>query len=321
MSMRKRAAELLEQGHYNDRPSRVLNLLLILLIFLNVIAIILGSESDFYERYKRPLWAFEVFSVLVFTVEYFARVWSAVDLQEFADKRPILGRLRYMLTPMALIDLVAILPFYLSLYVSFDLRFLRVVRMLRLLKLTRYSPALGALLDVIQQEAEALLAAFVVLLLMLVFSASGIYLLEGDIQPDTFGSIPSSMWWSIVTLTTVGYGDVVPVTTGGKVFAGLIGLIGIGMIAVPAAILASGFAECIHERRRKYNERIHDLLRDGILDEKDLMQLEGLRRELGLRSDEALHLIRDMLHEARDAQLSNCPHCGEDLHEERQPDP
>mgnify|MGYP000001718170 FL=1 len=220
------------------------------------------------------------------------------------------------ITPMALIDLIAILPFYLSLYLSFDLRFLRVVRMLRLLKLTRYSPALGALLDVIQRETEALLAAFVVLLLMLVFSASGIFLLEGDMQPETFGSIPSSMWWSIVTLTTVGYGDVVPVTAGGKVFAGLVGLIGIGMIAVPAAILASGFAESIHERRRKYNERIHDLLRDGMLDEKDRWQLEGLRRDLGLRSDEALHLIHAMLQEARETTLSHCPHCGEQIHKE-----
>ena len=316
MSVRKRAAELLEQGHYNDRPSRVLNLLLILLISLNVFAIILGSESGFYARFQRELWVFEVFSVLVFTIEYLARVWSAIDLEEAADKRPILGRLRYILTPMALIDLIAILPFYLSLYLSFDLRFLRVVRMLRLLKLTRYSPALGALLDVIQREAEALLAAFVVLLLMLVFSASGIYLLEGEIQPDTFGSIPSSMWWSIVTLTTVGYGDVVPVTVGGKVFAGLIGLIGIGMIAVPAAILASGFAESIHDRRRKYNERIHFLLRDGILDENDRWQLEGLRRDLGLRSDEALHLIRRMLEEARETTLSHCPHCGKHLSNE-----
>lgn len=316
MSVRKRAAELLEQGHYNDRPSRVLNLLLILLISLNVFAIILGSESGFYARFQRELWVFEVFSVLVFTIEYLARVWSAIDLEEAADKRPILGRLRYMLTPMALIDLIAILPFYLSLYLSFDLRFLRVVRMLRLLKLTRYSPALGALLDVIQQEAEALLAAFVVLLLMLVFSASGIYLLEGEIQPDTFGSIPSAMWWSIVTLTTVGYGDVVPVTVGGKVFAGFIGLIGIGMIAVPAAILASGFAECIHERRRKYTQQIHDLLRDGILDENDRWQLEGLRRDLGLRSDEALRLIHGMLQEARETTLSHCPHCGKHLRDE-----
>ena len=314
MNFRKRAAELLEHGRYNDRPSRFLNLFLILLIALNVGAIILESESDFYARYQRALRLFEVFSVAVFTLEYLARVWSAVDLHEHKDARPVLGRLRYMLTPMALIDLIAILPFYLSLYLSFDLRFLRVVRMLRLLKLTRYSPALGALLDVIQRETEALLAAFVVLLLMLVFSASGIYLLEGDMQPETFGSIPSSMWWSIVTLTTVGYGDVVPVTAGGKVFAGLIGLIGIGMIAVPAAILASGFAESIHERRRKYNERIHDLLRDGMLDEKDRWQLESLRRELGLRSDEALQLIHGILQEARQTTLSHCPHCGGQLH-------
>ena len=320
MNIRKRAAELLEQGHYNDRPSRVLNVLLILLISLNVVAIILESESDIYLRFERAFWVFEVLSVLVFTVEYLVRVWSAIDFEEAHDKRPVIGRLRYILSPMALIDLLAILPFYLSLYISFDLRFLRVVRMLRLLKLTRYSPALGALLDVIQREAEALLAAFVMLLLMLVFSAGGIYLLESHIQPETFGSIPKSMWWAMVTLTTVGYGDVVPITPGGKVFAGLIGLIGIGMIAVPAAILASGFAESIRERRRKYNESIQDLLRDGILDEQNRWHLEGLRRDLGLRSDEALQLIHGMLQQARQTSLSNCPNCGHALHDEPPPD-
>lgn len=313
MSLRKRAAELLEQGHFNDRASRILNLLLILLILLNVIAIILESVSDIHQQYQRALWLFEVFSVAVFTIEYLVRVWSAIDLAEATDKSPIMGRLRYMLNPIALVDLIAILPFYLSLYLSFDLRFLRVLRMLRLFKLTRYSPALGAMLDVIQRESEALLAAFVVLLIMLVISSGGIYLLENDLQPEVFGSIPSSMWWAIVTLTTVGYGDVVPLTAGGKVFGGLIGLIGIGMIALPAAIMASGFAENIRERRRKYNQYIQDLMRDGMLNESDRWRLEELRRELGLHSDEALQILHGMLQQARQSTLAKCPHCGKSV--------
>jgi voltage-gated potassium channel len=218
-----------------------------------------------------------------------------------------------MLTPIALVDLIAILPFYLGLLVPMDLRFLRVLRLLRLFKLTRYSPALGALLDVIHNEAETLMAAFVVLLTMLVISAGGIYLLEGDLQPDTFGSIPDSMWWAIVTLTTVGYGDVVPITPAGRLFGGLIGLIGIGMIALPAAILASGFAENIHERRERYNQMVRDLLRNGMLDEADRWRLEELRRELGLRSDEALQILHGLLQQARRATLATCPHCGESL--------
>ncbi|NNJ79667.1 MAG: ion transporter [Xanthomonadales bacterium] len=315
MKLRKRMAELLEQGHYDDRPSRVINLLLIGLISLNVVAIFLESVDPIYAVYRQQFWIFEVFSVAVFTVEYLARVWSAVDLAELNDSRPVIGRLKYMLTPIALVDLIAILPFYLSFYLTFDLRFLRVMRLLRLFKLTRYSPALGALLDVIQQESEALLAAFVVLLLMLVVSAGGIYLLEHELQPEAFGSIPSSMWWAIVTLTTLGYGDVVPVTVGGKIFGGLIGLIGIGMIALPAAIMASGFAENVHNRKHRYNTYAERMLEDGVIDDEERWELEKLRKELGLDRHQALQLLDAIMRRARaeGAAQVNCPHCGKPL--------
>lgn len=313
MKLRKRMAEVLEQGHFEDRTSKLVNLSLILLISLNVIAIFLETVGPIYQRYERWFWYFEIFSVAIFTVEYFARVWSSIDLDEAHDSSPVWGRIRYMLTPIALVDLIAILPFYLSLYLPLDLRFLRVLRLLRLFKLTRYSPALGALLDVIQQEAEALLAAIVVLLMMLVISAGGIYLLENELQPATFGSMPKSMWWAIVTLTTVGYGDVVPITILGKMFAGFIGLIGIGMIALPAAILASGFAENIRNRKQEYNQYVQGFLKDGIIDEHEHGRLEALRKELGLDSDEALLLLQSSLQQAKQTALAKCPHCGKQL--------
>ncbi len=313
MKLRKRTAELLEHGHYEDRTSNVVNLSLVVLISLNVIAIFLETVEPIYQQYERPFWYFEIFSVAVFTLEYFARVWSSIDLDEASDVSPIRGRIRYMLSPLALVDLIAILPFYLSLYLPIDLRFLRVLRLLRLFKLTRYSPALGALLDVVQQESEALLAAVVVLLMMLVISAGGIYLFENELQSETFGSMPKSMWWAIVTLTTVGYGDVVPITTMGKMFAGLIGLIGIGMIALPAAILASGFAENIRGRQQKYNQYVQRYLKDGIIDERERWRLEALRKELGLDSDEALHLLRSGLQQAQHTAPTTCPHCGKQL--------
>lgn len=313
MNLRKRMAELLEHGHHDDDSSRRLNLFLIALISLNVIAIIVESVDSIFSRYAGAFWYFEVFSVLVFTVEYLARVWSSIDLEEASDRSPVVGRIKYMLTPLAVVDLVAILPFYLGLYLTIDLRFLRGLRLLRLFKLTRYSPALGALLDVIQKEAEALLAAFVVLLILLVMSATGIYLLENDLQPETFGSIPSSMWWAIVTLTTVGYGDTVPITTMGKIFGGLIGLLGIGMIALPAAIMASGFAENVRIRKEQYNMRVQRFLLDGVIDESERTELEELRKELGLDSTEALQLLHTKLHEARHSGPENCPHCGEKL--------
>ncbi len=316
MTLRKRAAELLEQGHFDDRPSRLLNLVLIALIALNIAAVILESVDGLGARFRPVFHAFEVFSVAVFTVEYIIRVWCSIDNVEVRDSSPVIGRLRYMLSPMALVDLLAILPFYLSLFFTLDLRFLRALRLLRLFKLTRYSPALGALLDVVQREAEALLAAMFVLLTMLVISAAGIYLLENELQPEAFGSIPAAMWWAIVTLTTVGYGDVVPITPAGKLFGGLISLVGIGMIALPAAILASGFAENMRERRGKYNQSIRDLLADGMLDETDRWRLERLRRELGLRPHEALELLHGILQQVRKTTLANCPHCGRALHDQ-----
>lgn len=319
MTLRKKAAAILEQSPKYERQGRLLNLLLIIFISLNILAIILESDSDIYQRFQQQFWYFEIVSVLIFTIEYLIRVWSSIDLTECDDQSPVLGRIKYMLSPIALIDLVAILPFYLSLYMTIDLRFLRVLRMLRLFKLTRYSPAMSALLDVIQKESEALIAAIVVLLMMLIISASGIYLLENDVQPQAFGSIPDAMWWSIITLTTVGYGDVVPITPLGKVFGGLVGLIGVGMVALPAAIMASGFAENLNQRRLKYNNFAKHMLSDGHLDEEERWQLEEIRKQLGLDSEEALHLLDGMMRQAI-SHPSNCPHCGKSIDRRRKRD-
>ncbi len=313
MIQRKSVAEILEQNPKYEKLGKTVNLLLIGLISLNIIAIILESEPEFHQQYHSAFWAFEVFSVIVFTLEYMLRVWSSIDLQETHDSSTIRGRIRYMLSPIALIDLASIVPFYLSLYIVIDLRFLRILRMMRLFKLTRYSRALTALLDVLQKESVTLFAAVVVLFMMLVLSATGIYFLENEIQPEAFGSIPKSMWWAIVTLTTLGYGDIVPVTNMGKFFAGIVGLIGVGMVALPAAILASGFAENLNQRRQKYNLFIQHFLRDGHIDDEERWELEKLRKDLGLEADEAIHLIDTMMRQNRIVHMDHCPHCGKSL--------
>ena len=313
MTKRLWVAGVLEQNPKFEKQGRFVNILLIAMISLNVIAIILESEPELHSRFHQAFWAFEVFSVAIFTIEYLVRVWSSIDLQENHDCSPVIGRIKYMLSPMALIDLASILPFYLSLYIVIDLRILRILRMLRLFKLTRYSRALSALLDVLQKEASTLLAAVVVLFMMLILAATGIYFLENDVQQEAFGSIPKAMWWAIVTLTTLGYGDVVPVTNMGKMFAGLIGLIGVGMLALPAAILATGFAENLNQRRQKYNLFIAHFLRDGHIDDEERWELEKLRKELGLESDDALHLIDNMMRQHRRRKDDHCPHCGKSL--------
>ncbi len=313
MTKRLWVAGVLEQNPKFEKQGRMVNILLIAMISLNVIAIILESEPELHSRFRQAFWAFEVFSVIIFTIEYLVRVWSSIDLQETHDSSPVIGRIKYMLSPMALIDLASILPFYLSLYIVIDLRILRILRMLRLFKLTRYSRALSALLDVLQKESSTLFAATVVLFMMLILAATGIYFLENDVQHQAFGSIPKAMWWAIVTLTTLGYGDVVPVTNMGKMFAGLIGLIGVGMLALPAAILATGFAENLNQRRQKYNLFIAHFLRDGHIDDEERWELEKLRKDLGLESDDALHLIDNMMRQQRRRKGDHCPHCGKSL--------
>ncbi len=312
-SLRKKTAELLEWDSSKKHLGHYINLVLIALILLNIIDVILESEISLHNVYYEEFWYFEVFSVAIFTVEYFVRLWCSLDLSESKDQSAILGRLKYMVTPLAIIDLIAILPFYLSLYYVIDLRFLRALRLLRLFKLTRYSPALTALLDVFKKESEALIAAFVILLVMLVIAASGIHLLEGDTQKEAFGSIPRAMWWAIATLTTVGYGDVIPVTPMGKLFGGVISLIGIGMFALPAAIMANGFAQNLKHRKQQYNTFIKHVLSDGKFDQHERWQLEELRKQLGLKPDEALQLLDKMFRKADSQILKQCPHCGKSL--------
>ena len=246
--LKSRVYRLLE-GPLSEGPAvKAVNGFIICLIALNVLAVILESMAPLARRYAEVFWYFEVFSVAVFTVEYALRLWTCTEDERRLYARPFAGRLRYALTPMALVDILAIAPFYLAVFFTLDLRFLRVFRLLRVLKLTRYSPAMGVLGAVVYNERRTLVAAFVVMVVMLVFASSLMHVIEGASQPDAFGSIPAAMWWGMATLTTVGYGDVTPVTPLGRVLGGVIAVLGIGAFALPAGILASGFAEEIKRR-------------------------------------------------------------------------
>ncbi|MRS13056.1 MAG: ion transporter [Actinobacteria bacterium] len=247
---RLRLWELLEVTFDSDTQSTVIDWYdrsLATLIVLNVLAVILESVRSIGEPFATAFYAFEVFSVAVFTIEYVLRIWSCTADSRYSN--PVLGRIRYALTPMVLIDLLSFAPFYLV-ALPFDLRFLRVMRLfrlLRVLKLGRYSDSLSLVTRVLRRKRSDLVAAVVVLLVMLVLASSVMYYVEREAQPDVFSSIPAAMWWGVVTFTTVGYGDVYPVTPLGKVLGSLIALLGIGLFALPAGILASGFSE---ERER-----------------------------------------------------------------------
>lgn len=240
---RRDVHDILEVGGDAHPAGRFVNAFIIVLIFLNAIAFAAETVDHLADRYEPYFHAFNIFSVAVFSIEYLLRLWSAVDIPMLSRMPPWKARLRFATRPIMLIDLFAVLPFYFTWLVPMDLRALRVLRLFRLLKLVRYSPALQTLSRVLADEYRALLGALLVILVLLLFASTAMYSLEHEAQPDKFGSVPAAAWWALATLTTVGYGDVVPVTPLGKMLGGVVMLLGVGMIALPVAIIATGFSQ------------------------------------------------------------------------------
>lgn len=227
-----------------DHPlSHPFDVFIMSLIAVNVVVVMLATVGPLYRAHAPFFRAFEVVSVAVFTVEYVARVWTCTFDEDYTD--PVFGRLRFARRPFLLVDLLAILPFYLS-GLFIDLRFLRSLRLLRffrLLKFARYSESMRRFGYVIREKREDLTIAVAATVILLLVSSSLMYFAERGAQPDAFSSIPAALWWGVVTLTTVGYGDVYPITPLGRLLGAVIAILGVGLVALPASILASGFVE------------------------------------------------------------------------------
>lgn len=247
-TLRKRIYDVIESSDPEDWKGKWFDDFMIVLIVTNVVAVVLETVESLSVAYKTFFYVFELFSVAVFSIEYVLRIWTAVESEDNRFRPPVAGRVRYSMTWLALIDAIAILPFYLEAFLSVDLRFMRVFRLLRLLKLTRYSTALQTLGAAVHGQRRVLGAALMIIVTLLVFASSIIYLLENEAQPEAFASIPEAMWWGLATLTTVGYGDVTPISAAGKVFGAFIMVLGIGMFALPAGILATAFANELRKR-------------------------------------------------------------------------
>lgn len=244
----QRRCHVLLDGGSADPMSRRVDLAIILLVLASVTAVVLQTDRTLAARYWRWFDAIEVVAVTVFTLEYALRLWAAPMHTRYAGLSPARARLAYVRSPQALIDLAAILPAYASLVSLPDLRVLLILRLARFFKLARYSPGIRSLASALHSERRALLASAVTLLGLVLISASAMHVAEAEAQPERFGSIPAAMWWAIVTLTTVGYGDVVPVTAIGRMIAGLTMIAGLMMIALPIGIVATAFSEDIHRR-------------------------------------------------------------------------
>ncbi|MEL6561414.1 MAG: ion transporter [Bacteroidota bacterium] len=234
------------------RLSRMFDIFIMVLIVLNVVAVIFETVNAISVRFHHFFVVFEFFSVMVFSFEYALRVWACTSLKKYAH--PVFGRLSYIFTLGALIDLLAILPFYLPLVLSLDGRFLRILRLFRLFrlfKLGRYSSAFKMIENVLNNRRSELSISVGIILSMLVIASSMMYFIENEAQPEKFSSIPETMWWGVATLTTVGYGDVYPITPFGQLFGAVIAILGVGMFALPAGIIAAGFERELSEREKK----------------------------------------------------------------------
>jgi voltage-gated potassium channel len=247
--VRYRMHLILEAGRGSGPVGIAFEAFLIVLIVANAFAVTIESVPKYGIPYKGYFDVFEWFSVAVFTVEYALRLWTAPDDPRFAGSGPLKTRLRCVIQPYMLIDFVAIAPAFLALFVPVaDLRILRLFRLLRLLKIARYSPAVATLMHVLSVERRALFGTLLLTLCVMSLSGECMYIIEGQVQPNVFGSLPDCMYWAIITLTTVGYGDKVPVTLLGKALAGITAILGLGLFALPVGIIASGFMGELHRR-------------------------------------------------------------------------
>jgi voltage-gated potassium channel len=249
-SIKRKTYLLLDPSVKESVLDSVVDGVIVSLIVLNVIAVILETVESLYLSYRVLFDTFERFSIAIFSVEYILRIWSCTCSDKYGTQ--VKGRLMYMFSFGSLIDLLAIVPFFFP--VSSDLRFVRIFRLIRFLrffKLGRYLNASRIISRVFKSKKEELVLCLIITFCLIIVASSAMYFIEHDRQPDKFSSIPETMWWSVTTLTTVGYGDVYPVTTLGRILTACISIFGIGMFALPAGILASGFSSEFQKMKEK----------------------------------------------------------------------
>ncbi len=252
----QRAYDILE-GTSDDKVTKIFQFFIIALITVNVIVVIIETEASVLDEYGYLFTPFEIFSVIIFTAEYVGRIMVCKLNPKYQNSK--FGLVKFVFTPMMLVDLAAVLPFFLPFVVA-DTRFIRIIRLLRLFrlfKLARYSDPMQTLGQVFKSKAGDLAVAFFILFIVLIFASSLMYHAEHEAQPESFSSIPASMWWGIVTLTTIGYGDVYPVTVPGKLIAAGVAVIGIAVYAIPTGIMASAFTEELRKKKEQNNTCPH----------------------------------------------------------------
>lgn len=292
-TLRHRTNLLLSNEPPRQVATIVVTTVITAMIILNVVAVILSSVPQLHDQFLVWFKIIEVISAVFFTAEWFLRVWSSVEHSEYFGMPTMKARLKFVLSPLPLIDIIAIAPLYLSIFDVVNAESLVALRLLRLLQLVRFFSPLVVLWRVIRSEAPAMMGAIFIVLVLIVIAASGMYLVERDVQPEDFGSIPAAMWWAAVTLTTVGYGDVTPITVLGRMIGVVIMILGIGLVALPAGMLASRFSEELHHRREEYRRRVDLALQDGELDTDEITALKAAQQEYMLTDQSANQIVAE----------------------------
>ncbi len=309
LRLRSHLYSLFEGSLFYSEFGKWLNRFFITLILFNVLAVILDSDPEIHEKYQFFFNNFEYISVGIFTLEYFIRIFISVEVDNPANLSNFKLRLKYVFSVIGMIDLLAILPFYLSAITAVDLRFLRLLRILRLFKLSHYFKGLNFFVTVLKKEAMSISSAIFTMLVLVIISASLMYNLEHMAQPDAFKTIPDAIWWAVVTMTTVGYGDVTPVTMGGKLLATFIMLIGVGIVALPAGILAARFGDELQSRKKHLTAHVAHALSDGHVSELEQKDLQKLSRQLDISEEDLQRIIESQKISMLGDTQATCPHC------------
>jgi voltage-gated potassium channel len=308
LAERRRLGRLFDDDLPPTRAARIFQTALAILIVVNVAGIILESVELFEHRFGAELWWIEQIATTFFAIEYVLRLWASVELQNPRYRHPLWGRLRYMRSFFALVDLVSVLPAILGMLGAGDLRTLRLLRLLRMLKLTRHATIFNLVWAVFREEARAIGAVLFILLLTLTISASLMYMIEGEAQPDAFSSIPAAMWWAVETLTTVGYGDLVPVTVFGKIMGGVVAIVGVASLALFTSLITISFLDQLRLRRTALRQAVETGLAEGRFSVGEREAIEELGERLGLPAVETDEVVDDA--ERGLASHARCPHCG-----------
>ena len=259
---------------------------------LNLLAVCLETIDSLYAQYRTVFTLIELISVSIFSIEYALRIWSCAAAPDGKHKGAAAKRIGYIFSFTGIIDLLAILPSIIPLLLGgVDLRWLRILRLMRLLKFSHYSSALEDLISAVRHESRSFAATLYLLVLALLISSSLIYVAEQDVQPEHFGSIPQAMWWTVVTLTTVGYGDIVPHTVAGKFIATLTALMGVCVVALLTGIVATGFTNQVAMRRHQLEAEISSALSDGVITSDEREKIDDLRQRLNITEEDAMAII------------------------------